>query len=102
MPAQQGCWLDEEASESSAGEQPRQPGQHRSICRLERRSVDLASEDYHLVAQHHDLDGEVRVAAAEESDELEGTAERSVEQREGHRWMLATPGASCQSPAHSG
>ena len=61
VPAQQGCWLDEEAPESPAGEQPCEPRQHRSICRLQRRSVDLASEDCHLVAQHDDLDGEIRV-----------------------------------------
>jgi hypothetical protein len=51
--------------------------------------VDLASKDCHLVAQHDDLDGEIRVTASNESDELEDTAERPVEEREGHRWMLS-------------
>ena len=54
--------------------------------------MDLASEDYHLVAQHHDLDGEVRVSAANELDELKGAAERPVEERQGHRSMLSAPG----------
>jgi len=31
VPAQQGCRLDEEASETPAGEELRQPGQHRSV-----------------------------------------------------------------------
>ncbi|MDE3206414.1 MAG: hypothetical protein KGQ66_19575 [Acidobacteriota bacterium] len=84
--------MDEEAPESSAWEQPRQPGQHRSICRLERRSLHLASEDRHLMAQHDHLDRKIRVAAAEETDGLEDAAESPVQEREGHRWMLSAPG----------
>ena len=63
VPAQQGCRLDEEASETLAGEQSCESGQHRPVGWLQHRSVDLASEHRHLVAQHDDLDGEVRVAA---------------------------------------
>ena len=63
-----------------AGEQSCQPGQHRSIRRFQRRSLDLASEDCHLVAQDHDLDREIRISAANESDELEDAAERPVEE----------------------
>ncbi|MDA8309431.1 MAG: hypothetical protein M0Z46_02255 [Actinomycetota bacterium] len=73
MPTQQGCRLDEEAPESSVWEQPRQPGQHRPVCGIECWSMHLASEDYHLVAQHHDLDCEICTSAANESDELELT-----------------------------
>jgi hypothetical protein len=36
--------------------------------------VDLAPGDCHLVAQHDDLDGETRVTATDESDELENAA----------------------------
>ena len=97
VPAQQGCWLDEEAAEASAGEQSCEPRQHRPICRLQRRSVDLAPEDCHLVSEHADLDGEVRVTATDESDELEDAAERRVEERKGHRWMLSEPESSRQS-----
>src|SRR5487761_726841 len=50
VPTQQGCRLDEEAPETLAGEQSCEPRQHRSIRRLQRRSVDLAPEDRHLVA----------------------------------------------------
>ncbi|MHB1988310.1 MAG: hypothetical protein ACYCSF_10055 [Acidimicrobiales bacterium] len=84
MPAQQGCRLDEEASASSAGEQSCQSRQHRSICRLQRGSVHLASEDRHLVAQHDDLDREVRISATDEADQLKYAAVRPVEEREGH------------------
>jgi environmental stress-induced protein Ves len=93
--------LDEEAPESPAWEQPREPGQHRSICRLERRSLDLASEDRHFVAQHHDFNGEIRFFANDETDQLKDAAERPVEEREGHVWMLTAPSTSRQSPAHS-
>ena len=84
VPAQQGCRLDEEAPERLAGEQSCQSGQHRSICRLKRWSVHLASEHRHLVAQDHDLDGEVRISATDEADQLQHAAERPVEEREGH------------------
>ena len=76
MPAQQGRRLDEEVPETLAGEQSCEPRQHRSICRLQRRPVDLAPEDCHLVSEHDELDGEVRVTAIDESDEPEDAAER--------------------------
>ena len=59
--------------------------------------MDLASSDCHLVAQHDDLDGEIGVTSANESDELEGAAERQVEEREGHCWMLVALGSRRQS-----
>ncbi len=80
MPAQQGCWLNEEAPESSAREQSCEPRQNRPIRRLQRRSLDLGSEHRHLVAQQDDLDGEVRIAVTQEPNQLEETAERSVEE----------------------
>jgi hypothetical protein len=79
VPAHQGCRLDENAPESSAWEQPRQPGQYRPIRWLECRTWHLASEDRYLVAQHDNLDGEIGIAATEESDDLEDPAERPVE-----------------------
>ncbi len=99
VPTQLGCRLDEEVPESPAGEQTCEPRQNRSIRRLQRRPVDLASEDCHLVAQHDDLDGEIRVTATDQSDELQDTAERPVEEREGRRWTLAAPESRRQSPA---
>lgn len=80
VPAQQGRRLDEEVPVTPAGEQSCESRQHRPVRRLERRSVDLASEDCHLVAQHDDLDGEIGFTSANESDELEGAAERQVEE----------------------
>jgi hypothetical protein len=59
--------------------------------------VDLAAQDGHLVAQHDDLDGEIGVTAADESDELDDAAERPVEEREGHGRMLAAPKPRRQS-----
>lgn len=101
VPAQQSRRLDEEVPETLATEQSCQSCQHRSICRLERRSVDLASEDRHLVAQHDDFDSQVRISAADEADQLKYTAERPIEEREGHCRMLAAPCTSRQSAVHS-
>jgi hypothetical protein len=47
-----------------------------------RRSVDVASEDRYLMAQHDDLDREVRVLATGEPDQLEDSAERPVQERD--------------------
>jgi hypothetical protein len=83
VPAQQGCRLDEEAPEALAGEPSCQPGQYGPVGRLECRSVDLASEYGHFVAQHDDLDREVRVRATGEPDQLEGSADCPVQERRG-------------------
>jgi hypothetical protein len=91
VPAQQGFWSDEGASETPAREQSCQSRQHRPVRRLQRRSVDLASKDRHLVTQDHDLDGEIGVMAEDESDQLEDAPERPIEEREGHSRMLAAP-----------
>lgn len=79
-----------------AGEQSRQSRQHRLICRLQRRSAHLSSENRHLVAQDHDLNREVYVTATDEADQLKYAAVRPVEERS---WMLAALGASRQSPS---
>jgi len=93
VPAQQSFWSDEEASASSAGEQSCQSRQHGSIRWLRRGSVHLASEERHLVAQHNDLDREVRISATDEADQLQDAAVRPVEEREGHG-----PGCSPRPP----
>jgi hypothetical protein len=93
--------LDEEASDTVAGEQPCEPGQHRPIRRFERWPVHLAAENRHLVAQHGNLDGDVRVAATDEADQLKHAAERPVEEGEDHRRMLTAPDASRQSASRS-
>jgi hypothetical protein len=43
--------------------------------------MGLTPQDRHLVAQHDDLDGDVGVTAADESDQLEDAAERLVDTR---------------------
>jgi catechol 2,3-dioxygenase-like lactoylglutathione lyase family enzyme len=93
VPAQQGGRLDEAPSLAKAREQSHQAGQHGPVGRLQRRTADLASEYRDLVAQHDDLDCEVAVLAAEEPDQLEDANERLVQEREGHRRMLAASGA---------
>ena len=97
VPAQQGRRLDEEVPEMLAGEQSCESRHRRPVRRVQRRSVDLAPQYRHLVAQHDDLDGEIGVTTEDESDELEDAAERLVEEREGHGRMLAAPESRRQS-----
>ena len=47
--------------EMPAEEQLCQSGEQRPVGRLERRPVDLAPEDRHLVTEHDDFDRQVRV-----------------------------------------
>ena len=47
---------------------------------LERRSVDLAPENCHLVAQHDDLHPEVNVTATDGPDQLHDAAHCPVEE----------------------
>jgi hypothetical protein len=93
MPAQQGVGLDEQASLAKTREQSPQGGQHSAVGRLQHRTVDLASKDRHLVAQHDDLDRQIRVRAAREPDQLEDANECPVQEGEGHLRMLAASGA---------
>jgi hypothetical protein len=64
--------------------------------------VDLAPEDCHFMAQHDDLDSEIRVTATDQSDDLKDTAERAVEEREGHssdaRRARSQPSKSSSQP----
>lgn len=52
------------------------------------------------MAQHDDFNGEVRVTATDETDQVKHAAERPVEEREGHRRMLAGADTPRQSEAH--
>jgi hypothetical protein len=96
-----GSLAERRSAGTLVGEQPCESRQNRPVRRLQRRSMDLASEDAHLMAQHHDLDSEVRVLAEGEPDELGEAAERPVEEREGHCRMLAEWESRRQSPGRS-
>jgi hypothetical protein len=101
VPAQKGCWLDEEASETLTGHELRKGGKDRPVGRLQRRSVDLPSEDRHLMAQHDNLDREVCVTTTDEPDQLEHATERPVEERESHFRMLVGETSWVKVPALS-
>jgi hypothetical protein len=59
-------------------------------CRVSGR---LASENRHLIAQHDDLDRDVRALATGEPDQLEDATEHPVQERQGRRRVLAALGA---------
>jgi hypothetical protein len=61
--------------------------------------VDLATEDGYLVAQHHHLDSQFGVCAKREPDQLQESMERPIEERDGHRGMLAPSGSWRQGPS---
>jgi len=86
--------LDEEASETSVGEQPCQPGQQRRVSRPECGPVDRATEHGHLVAVHDHLDGQLLSVEPRESDQLSDAEEEEVQEPQRHDAILAAP-ASC-------
>ena len=67
----------------------RSSGEQRPVGRLERRPVDLAPEDRHLVTEHDDFDRQVRVRPTGEPDQLKDATERPIQEREGHPMMVA-------------
>jgi hypothetical protein len=81
--------LDKEAPETPAGEQPSQPGQQRSIGRLECRTADLPAEHGYLATEHDHLDDQVLAVEPREPDQLANAEEQEVEEPERHDAMLA-------------
>jgi len=63
VPAQHSGGLDEEPAPASSREQPPQASEQCSVCRLQRRAMYLAPKHRNFVAQHDDLDREIRVLA---------------------------------------
>ena len=93
VPAEQGCRLDEEASETPTGQESCQAGQDRPVGRLQRgrwtwrrRTATSWRSMTTSIARS--------LSATDEPDQLEDAAERPIEEREGHRRMLATFGES--------
>jgi len=82
--------------ETPAGKQTCRSRQYRPIRLFQRRSMNLAPQDRHLVAHHDDLDGDIGVTAEDESDQLQDTTERSITERKGHGPMLAAHEANRQ------
>jgi len=71
VPSQRSVRLDEEVPETPAGKQTCRSRQYRPIRLFQRRSMNLAPQDRHLVAHHDDLDGDIGVTAEDESDQLQ-------------------------------
>jgi hypothetical protein len=62
VPAKERLWRDEEGAPAPSRQQPREGGEDRSIHRaIGDARIELALEDAHLVAEHHDLDVLVRL-----------------------------------------
>ena len=83
-PAEQGLGLDEEPASATPRQQPTQPRKQCPIAWLKKRSGNLAAEHGHLVAKHHDLDGEFVTFRATQPKDLEQSDERHVEEGQGH------------------
>lgn len=91
MPAKQGLGLDEEPSQSPPPKEPTQAGEQRPVRRSERRARHLATKHSHLVAEHDDLNRKFAVVRAVESEQLEDSDERQIEEGQRHGPVSASP-----------
>ena len=100
MPAEQGVGGDEEGRPTCPREQSTECREDCSIDgSVADTSVELAFEDAHLVAEHHDLELFVRLGPPPGDDEAEEPAEAEVEQGEGHGGCcLRSPGRASSAP----
>jgi hypothetical protein len=84
MPSEQRLGLHEESTPTMLRQQPTQPRKKCSIAWLQERPGHLATQNSHLVAKHHDLDGEIVSLGTSQPKELEHSDERYVEEGQGH------------------
>jgi hypothetical protein len=84
MPTEQGVGLDEEPSQIRSGDQPAEAGKKRSIRGLQGGSGYLPTEDGNLVTEHDDLDCQNGPVGPLQAEDLHGSEEGEVEEKEGH------------------
>jgi hypothetical protein len=84
MPSEQRLGLDKDPAPAIPRQQPSQPRKQCSIAWLQEGADNLSVEHRHLVAKHHDLDGEVATFRASQPKHLEQPDERNVEEGQGH------------------
>ena len=84
MPTEQCVGLDEEPRELRSGDQPTEACEEGTIRWSQSRAGHLPSEDCHLVSEHDDLNGQIRVIGPLQAEDLDGPEEGEIEEREGH------------------
>ena len=97
VPAKERLWRDEEGAPAPSRQQPGEGGEDRPIYRaVGDARIELALEDQHLVAEHHDLDVLVRLGPPRESEQAEDPTQAEVTEGEchGRSWSLAANTAS--------
>ncbi len=112
VPTRERHGRDEEGAPAPSRQQPREGGEDRPIHRaIGDAHIELALEDQHLVAEHHDLDVLVRLGPRRGSEQAEDPAQAEVTEGEGHgrSWSLVANTASsgqrsrfwCPTPTHT-
>src|ERR1039457_171826 len=97
VPTKERLWRDEEGAPAPSRQQPREGGEDRPIHRaVGDARIELALEDAHLVAEHHDLDVLVRLGPRRGSEQAEDAAQAEVTEGEchGRSWSLVASTAS--------
>jgi hypothetical protein len=84
MPTEQGVRLDEEPSEFRSRDQPAEAGKKRSIRWSQSRAGLLPSQHGDLMTEHDHFDGQIGVVGPLQAEDLHGSDEREIEEREGH------------------
>jgi hypothetical protein len=85
VPTKERLWRDEEGAPTPSRQHPAEGGEDRPIHRaIGDARIELALEDTHLVAEHHDLDVLVRLGPRRGSKQAEDPAQAEVTEGEGH------------------
>jgi hypothetical protein len=91
VPAKERLWRDDEGAPAPSRQQLGEGGEDRPIHRaIGDARIELALEDTHLVAEHHDLDVPVRLGPPRGSEQAEDPAQAEVTECEchGRSWSL--------------
>jgi hypothetical protein len=105
VPTKECLWRDEEGAPAPSRQQPAEGGEDRPVHRaVGDARIELALEDQHLVAEHHDLDVLVQGCPPRGSEQAEDPAHDEMAEGEchGRSWSLVANTASSGQRSSSG
>jgi hypothetical protein len=84
VPSEEGLRLDEEPTATTGCEESAEASEKSAVGWLQCRALHLSTKHRDFVPQHDDLDRQVGLLAPAQTQELEDTHERYVQERERH------------------
>ena len=88
MPTQQRCRAHDPARPQLPRQQPRQCRQQHSICRLQPRTTDLATQHRYLMPQHQQFDTFDRATTTPNGDQAKHRPHNGIHHRQHHQMII--------------